>query len=42
MVLVISAGWVMLAVFKKPDFIEKLLEELKNKIRTLLNSKKIK
>ena len=40
MVLVISAGWVVLAVFKKPDFIEKPLEELKNKIRPLLNSKK--
>ena len=42
MVLVISAGWVVLAVLKKPDFIEKPLEELKNKIRPLLNSKKIK
>ena len=40
MVLVISAGWVVLAVLKKPDFIEKPLEELKNKIRPLLNSKK--
>ena len=42
MVLVISAGWVVLAVLKKPDFIEKPLEELKNKIRPLLNSKEIK
>ena len=40
MVLAISAGWVVLAVLKKPDFIEKPLEELKNKIRALLNSKK--
>jgi len=42
MVLAISTGWIMLAVLKKPDFIEKPLEELKNKIRPLLNSKKIK
>ena len=40
MVLAISAGWVVLAVFKKPDFIEKPLEQLKSKIRPLLNSKK--
>ena len=39
MVLTISAGWVVLAVLKKPDFIEKPLEELKNKIRPLLSSK---
>ena len=41
MVLVISAGWVVLAVLKKPDFIEKPLEELKNIIGPLLNSKKL-
>ena len=40
MVLAISAGWILLAVLKKPDFIEKPLEEVKNKIRPLLNSKK--
>ena len=40
MVLAISSGWVVLAVLKKPDFIEKPLEELKTKIRPLLNSKK--
>ena len=39
MVLAISAGWVALAVLKKPEFIEEPLEELKNKIRTLLSSK---
>ena len=39
MVLAISAGWVLLAVLKKPDFIEKPLEELKNKIRPFLNPK---
>ena len=39
MVLLISAGWVVLAVIKKPEFIEKPLEELKNKIRPLLSSK---
>ena len=39
MVLAISAGWICLAVFKKPDFIEKPLSELKNKIRPLLNPK---
>ena len=39
MVLLISAGWVVLAVLKKPEFIEKPLEELKNKIRPLLSSK---
>ena len=38
MVLAISAGWVLLAVLKKPDFIEKPLNELKNKIRPFLNS----
>ena len=39
MVLTISAGWVLLAVLKKPDFIEKPLIELKNKIRPFLNPK---
>ena len=39
MVLAISAGWVVLAVLKKPEFIEKPIEELKKKIRTQLNSK---
>ena len=39
MVLAISAGWVLLAVVKKPEFIEKPLEDLKNKIRPFLNSK---
>ena len=33
MVLAISAAWVLLAILKKPDFIEKPLNELKNKIR---------
>ena len=39
MVLSISTGWVILAVLKKPAFIEKKLEELKNKIIPLLSSK---
>ena len=39
MVLAISAGWVVLAVLKKPDFIEKPIEDLKNKIRPILTSK---
>ena len=39
MVLAVSAGWFLLAVLKKPDFIEKPLEELKNKIRPFLNPK---
>ena len=39
MVLAVSAGWFVLAVLKKPEFIEKPLEELKNKIRPFLNSK---
>ena len=39
MVLAISAGWIFLAVFKKPDFIEMPLSELKNKIRPFLNPK---
>jgi len=39
MVLAISAGWLLLAVLKKPDYIEKPLTELKNKIRPLLNPK---
>ena len=39
MVIAISLGWVVLAVIKKPDFIEKPLDELKNKIRPFLNPK---
>ena len=39
MVLAISSAWIVLAVLKKPEFIEKPLEELKNKIRPFLNSK---
>ena len=39
MVLAISAGWVLLAVLKKPDFIEKPLNEMKKKIRSFLNPK---
>ena len=39
MVLAVSAGWIVIAVLKKPEFIEKPLEELKNKIRPLLSSK---
>ena len=42
MVLVISAGWVVLAVLKKPEFIEKPLEELKNKRVAIKNSAKSK
>ena len=39
MVLAISAGWIFLAVLKKPDFIEKPFSELNNKIRPFLNPK---
>jgi len=39
MVLAVSGGWFLLAVLKKPDFIEKPLSELKNKIRPFLNPK---
>ena len=39
MVLAISTGWFLLAVLKKPDFIEKPLSELKNKIRPFLSPK---
>ena len=39
MILAISAGWVLIAVFKKPDFIVKPLDEVKNKIRPFLNPK---
>ena len=39
MVLAISTGWIILAVIKKPDFIEKPLNEVKNKIRPFLNPK---
>ena len=42
MVLAISAGWLVLAVIKKPEFIEKPIEELKNKLRPFLNSNKEK
>ena len=39
MVLAISGGWLLLAVIKKPDFIEKPIEDLKSKLRPFLNSK---
>ena len=39
MVLAISTAWIVLAVLKKPDFIEKPLKEVKNKIRPFLNPK---
>ena len=39
MILAISSGWIILAVIKKPDFIQKPLVELKNKIRHFLNPK---
>ncbi|KGF89076.1 MULTISPECIES: hypothetical protein [Prochlorococcus] len=39
MVIAISAGWVLVAVLKKPDFIEKPLEKVKNEIRPFLNPK---
>ena len=39
MVLFISAGWVALAVLKKPDFIEKPLQKFKKKIRPFLTKK---
>ena len=39
MVLAISAGWIILAVLKKPDFIEKPLRDLKNKIRPFLSKR---
>ena len=39
MVLAISSAWFFIAVQKKPDFIEKPLEKLKNKIRPFLNPK---
>ncbi len=42
MVLAISSGWVLLAVIKKPDFIEKPLNDLKKKIRPFLNPKEDK
>jgi len=40
MVIAISTGWIVLAVLKKPDFIEKPLEDLKSKIRPFLNPNK--
>ena len=42
MVLAISAGWIFLAVLKKPDFIEMPLSEIKNKIKYFLNPKDTK
>ena len=39
MVLAISLGWFLLAVLKKPDFIQKPINELKTKIRPFLNPK---
>tara|TARA_B100001109_G_C18722546_1_gene408002 strand:+ start:437 stop:589 length:153 start_codon:yes stop_codon:yes gene_type:complete len=39
MVLAISAGWILLAVLKKPQFIQKPLDELKNKLRPFLSPK---
>ena len=38
-ILAISAGWIFLTVFKKPDFIKKPLNDVKNKIRPFLNQK---
>ena len=38
-VLAISTGWLVLAVIKKPNSIEKRLEKIKNKIRPFLNPK---
>ena len=38
-VLAISGGWIILAVLKKPEFIEKRIEAIKDKIRPFLNSK---
>ncbi len=35
--LAISARWIFLGLLKKPDFFEKPLSELKNKIRLFLN-----
>ena len=40
MILAISAGWIFLTVFKKPDFIKKPLNDVKNKIRPFIKSKK--
>ncbi len=39
MVLAISTSWIILAVIRKPDFIENPLNEVKNKIRPFLNPK---
>ena len=39
MVLAISTGWFLLAVLKKHDFIEKPLNDMKNKIKPFLNPK---
>ena len=39
MVLAIVSGWIILAVLKKPDFIEKPLNKVKNKISPFLNPK---
>ena len=40
MVIAISGGWLVLAVLKKPEFIEAPIEALKNNLRPFLNSKK--
>ena len=39
MVIAISAGWLLIAVLKKPEFIEKPIEEFKKKLRPFLNVK---
>ena len=41
MVLSISAGWIILAVLKKPDIIEKPLNKVKNTLRPFLNTKDV-
>ena len=41
MVLAISTGWILLAVLKKPEFIEKPLAKIKNKLIPLLSSKEV-
>ena len=39
MVIAISTGWFVLAVLKKPQFIQQPLDQFKQKLRPFINSK---
>ena len=40
MVLIITSGWVLIAILPKPGFIEKPMERIKENLRVLINTQK--